>query len=84
MLYQVLAEHLETFLASTARDPDRAGLPGFVELELRRFLGCGVLAHGFARVHCPTCGSDLLVAFSCKGRGWSTACCPTSASDSGC
>jgi len=74
VLYRVLAEHLETFLDRTARDPQRAGLPGFVELELRRFLGCGVLAHGFARVHCPSCGSDLLVAFSCKGRGFCPSC----------
>ncbi|WPB82742.1 transposase zinc-binding domain-containing protein [Archangium violaceum] len=30
---------------------------------------CGVLAHGFARVRCESCKDELLVAFSCKGRG---------------
>jgi hypothetical protein len=28
-----------------------------------------VLAHGFARVRCESCKDELLVAFSCKGRG---------------
>ncbi len=31
-------------------------------------------AHGFARFHCFTCGSDALVAFSCKGRGFCPSC----------
>jgi hypothetical protein len=68
-------EHLETFLqqARTA-DPDGAGVPSFVEAELRRFLKCGVLAHGFARFHCDTCGTDRLVAFTCKGRGFCPSC----------
>jgi hypothetical protein len=74
VLYQVLAEHLETLLDRTARDRERPGLPGFVELELRRFFACGILAHGFSRVHCPTCGRDLLVAFSCKGCGFCPSC----------
>ena len=41
--------------------------------NLREFfalLRCGILAHGFARVHCANCGKDALVAFSCKGRGF--------------
>jgi hypothetical protein len=35
---------------------------------VRRFLACGVLAHGFVRVRCRGCGEESLVAFSCKGR----------------
>jgi hypothetical protein len=70
-LYQTLQQHLETFLATAAAgDP----LPRFVERELRAFLKCGILAHGFARVHCGTCGFDRLVAFSCKGRGFCPSC----------
>ena len=34
-----------------------------------RYLECGVLAHGFARVRCESCKDELLVAFSCKGQG---------------
>jgi hypothetical protein len=33
-----------------------------------------VLAHGFARVRCENCRDELLVAFSCKGRGVCPSC----------
>jgi len=46
-----------------------------VRRELYRYLDCGILANGFARVHCATCGRDELVAFSCKGRGFCPSCC---------
>ncbi len=41
---------------------------------MRAYLECGVLAHGFLRVHCDACGHDRLVAFSCKGRGFCPSC----------
>ena len=63
-LYQCLAEHLETFLAQRASNPDRSPLPYFVERELRSFLRCGLLAYGFARVYCPGCDESSLVAGS--------------------
>jgi transposase-like zinc-binding protein len=44
--------------------------PLFVERELREFLSCGVLARGFAPFRCDECGHEMLVAFSCKGRGF--------------
>jgi len=74
LLHRVLSEHLATFLERHAADPDRPGLPPFVQRELSRYLGCGLFATGFARVHCPTCSKDLLVAFSCKGRGFCPSC----------
>ncbi|MFO0690425.1 MAG: transposase [Myxococcota bacterium] len=46
----------------------------FVEREVRAYLECGVLAHGFLRVRCDDCGKDRLVAFSCKGRGFCPSC----------
>ena len=58
VLYRVLAEHLETFLARIADDNTRTGLPRFVVRELRDYLKCGILAHGFCRVHCTACGSE--------------------------
>jgi hypothetical protein len=65
----VLLRHLQTFLAR-ADERIGPGLPAFVRRELYRYLDCGILANGFARVHCATCGRDELVAFSCKGRGF--------------
>ncbi|MBX3024958.1 transposase zinc-binding domain-containing protein [bacterium] len=67
--------HLETFLAAVRQRGDGAGLPAFVERELRAFLGCGVMASGFARFRCGGCGQEILVAFSCKGRGFCPSCC---------
>jgi hypothetical protein len=49
-------------------------MPGFVERDFRRYLACGILAHGFARARCSECGHDVLIAFSCQGRGVCPAC----------
>jgi hypothetical protein len=68
----VVQHGLETFLAR-AQERERP-VPRFVERELRAFLHCGVLAHGFVRVHCDDCGLDRVVAFSCKGRGFCPSC----------
>ena len=52
-LYQVVRAHLADFLAEArSRDEHQQGLPDFVEDEFRRFLGCGSLAGGFARLKC--------------------------------
>jgi len=74
VLHRVVREHLETFLAEARRRGDGTGVPRFVEKELREFLGCGVLARGFARFRCPDCFREILVAFSCKGRGFCPSC----------
>ncbi len=46
VLYGVVRAHLAEFLAVVQADTD--GLPAFVVREFRKFLRCGVLAHGFA------------------------------------
>ena len=72
LLHVVVREQLETFLAR-ARATE-AAVPRFVEQELRAFLRCGVLAHGFLRLRCDVCGHERLVAFSCKRRGFCPSC----------
>jgi len=72
-LYKIVAEHLETFLAE-ARETHERALPQYVERELREYLKCGILAHGFLRARCRSCGKDLLVALSCKKRGVCPSC----------
>ena len=67
VLHGVVREHLETFLERGHRG-DGEGYPRFIEREFRRYLECGLLCHGFARLRCPSCGHENLVAFSCKGR----------------
>jgi hypothetical protein len=33
-----------------------------------KFLACGVLEHGFARIRCDACTHEYLLAFSCRCR----------------
>jgi hypothetical protein len=75
VLHGVVREHLETFLAEARQRGGGEGLPRFVERELREFLTCGVMARGFARFRCSGCQREILVAFSCKGRGFCPSCC---------
>ena len=68
VLYQIVRDHFETFRLQAANLRDGEGLPRFVEHAFRKFLACGWLAGGFARLRCRDCGLDRLLAFSCKGR----------------
>ena len=61
VLYHVVADHLETFLASLDADPDARGLPAYVQREFYDYLQCGILAHGFLRLGCDTCHQELLL-----------------------
>ena len=72
-LYRLTQQHVATFfeLAESAAGAD---LPQFVKHEFDAFLACGILAHGFLRLHCGDCGHDKLVAFSCKRRGFCPSC----------
>jgi len=66
-LYLTIAANLETFLDRARTPEDR--IPSHVERELRDYLKCGILAHGFVRMGCEQCGESRVVAFSCKRRG---------------
>ncbi|WNG60334.1 hypothetical protein F0U59_40695 [Archangium gephyra] len=72
MLYEAVRDNLATLLAE-AGELER-GLPLYVERDFAKYLECGVLAHGFARVRCESCKDELLVAFSCTGRGVCPPC----------
>ena len=75
VLHRVVRDNLATFLEEArAKSAHGFGLPGFVEREFREYLGCGVLARGFARVRCGSCGDEHLVGFSCKRRGVCPSC----------
>ena len=75
VLYQIVAQHLETYLYLARQgDLDFDAVPEYVEREFRKYLACGILAHGFARGRCANCGHDVLIAFSCKGRGVCGSC----------
>jgi hypothetical protein len=75
-LFRLVQQHWEEFEAVyEERFAARYGpLRRVVRRTVEGFLRCGVLDHGFARVRCGDCGHDLLVAFSCKGRGLCPSC----------
>ena len=75
--YRIVQTHFATWLdlASGECGSDHgAAPPGYVERTFRRYLECGILAHGFARAYCDTCQHDFLIAYSCKGRGVCPSC----------
>ena len=72
LLYQVLDEHLQTFLA--ACDEDGVRVPRYAREELEDYLACGMPEHGFALLRCDGCGTARAVAFSCKHRGFCPSC----------
>jgi Transposase zinc-binding domain len=78
--YRRFQTHFETWLALASSGQfdgqgDHYTPPRFVEQAFRKYLECGVFAHGFARARCGDCDHDFIVAFSCKGRGVCPSCC---------
>jgi hypothetical protein len=73
ILYAIVREHLETFLALASERYARP-LPAYVVAAFRAYLACGILANGFLRVVCCGCRHEALVAFSCKARGLCPSC----------
>jgi hypothetical protein len=68
--YQCVEDHLETFeQVYDDRFPKQYGfLRPYVKNVIYRYLDCGILKNGFARVSCSDCGHEYLLAFSCKRR----------------
>jgi len=40
----------------------------FVDEQVLQYLDCGLFENGFARIRCPDCAEEYLLAFSCKRR----------------
>ena len=79
---RIVCENLSTFLAEAAYRYPSGDLPAFFSQEFERYLRCGILRHGFARVRCLSCRDEILVAFSCKNRGVCPSCCARRMADS--
>jgi len=74
LLYRVVQNHLETFLALCRKESEAERMSAHAEHDLRRFLERGILANGFARARCDDCGYDFRITFSCKGRPGGVPC----------
>jgi hypothetical protein len=69
-LYRLLEDHFAEF--STVYDERFAHRYGYwrpvIAEVVEKYLACGILEHGFARVRCGACKHEYLLAFSCKCR----------------
>ena len=75
-LFRVVSDHLQRL--QTVYDERLAGEYGpwrpVVAQVADRFLACGMLDHGFARIRCDDCAHAYLLAFSCKRRYFCPGC----------
>lgn len=72
-LYKLIQSNWLSFQSQVEQDLGHP-LPDFVIKEFEEYLRCGILAHGFLRAQCTTCRHEMLVAFSCKKRGFCPSC----------
>lgn len=56
------------------RNDQENQVPHYIENVFQKYLGCGILAKGFACAHCEGCCKDFLIAYSCKTRGICPSC----------
>jgi len=75
-LWQCINNHFDAFLLAYSDTYEhRLGfLRPVIPKVVAKFLDCGDLVHGFARIRCKQCGHEYLLAFSCKGRWFCPAC----------
>jgi hypothetical protein len=68
--YQCVSDHFEAFeQVYEERFSRQYGFfRPYVKEVIYRYLDCGILQNGFARVKCADCGHEYLLAFSCKRR----------------
>ena len=78
MLHRVVRAHWPAFLE---RAEEAGGLPKFVVREFEQYLACGLLERGLIHLRCGACGEELVVAFSCKRRGFCPSCVARRMSD---
>ena len=69
VLFDIIKKHYNTW-CKNSQEP----VPNYVDKVFQKYLGCGILAKGFALAHCASCNKDFFIAFSCKGRGICPSC----------
>ena len=74
--YRLLSEHLERYVGTYEErfEPRYGRLRRVVPRTAEAFLECGRLQNGFARIRCPQCTGEHLLAFSCQTRNFCPSC----------
>ena len=68
-LYQLLEDHFEEFLLCYEKHFQNQYGPLRSDITRRivyKYLDCGILEHGFARVVCPQCKAEFLIGLGCN------------------
>lgn len=75
-LYQCISNHFQEFESLyPEKYQERYGFyRPVIQKVVEKFLDCGDLTRGFARVKCGQCQHEYLLAFSCKGRYFCPSC----------
>lgn len=75
-LFRVVREHFDDFERVYPERYQKAY--GYwrpvIRASIDKYVKCGDLKQGFARVRCPDCGKELFVGFSCRQRGACPSC----------
>ena len=74
--YQLLEQNFDDYVyAHEERFEHKSGpLRPVVRSTVEAFLDCGLLYGGFARIRCPSCHDEHLLAFSCQKRNFCPSC----------
>jgi len=75
-LWQCARRHYDEFeeIYPTQYQPRYEILRRIIPEVVHKFLECGDLARGFARIRCDHCQHEYLLAFSCKSRWFCPSC----------
>jgi len=75
-LWQCAHRHFATFVETYPRNyqPRLGPLRPVIPQVVHKFLDCGNLDRGFARIRCDHCRKEYLLAFSCKSRWFCPSC----------
>ena len=74
--YQLFEKHFDRYLYAYDEcfEPRFGPLRSVVQPAVEAFLDCGRLMGGFARIRCPSCKGEHLLAFSCQTRNFCPSC----------
>jgi hypothetical protein len=74
--YELFEEHFDSYVRCYEErfEPRSGPLRPVVVRSVEEFLSCGRLQGGFARIRCPKCHAEHLLAFSCRTRNFCSSC----------
>ena len=75
-LYRIAYQHFEEYekIYPERYEEEYGYFRKIITATICKYLDCGIMENGFARIRCPDCGYDFFVAFSCKTRFFCPSC----------